>query len=221
MRDGFASREGDRAASIIDVGVHAGAWAVNSPQEVLLFGTRVWDAGTVIGPPKSARDRPDGDLPSRRLERAFNDAGVVVGSVATGGGETVPGYWDSVRSDTFTEVSFSGLTVDGEPAVEGGFSGIDASGEAVGSIEAATGSNGTPVAGLYAPGVGGFACRRVAGRPECRRHDDHPARRNQRRLPSDQRSTLIRVTSRPMPAVVIDASANVLSRARASNCPGV
>ncbi|MGO9977429.1 MAG: carboxypeptidase-like regulatory domain-containing protein [Solirubrobacteraceae bacterium] len=134
--------------------------AFNAQDEVLSVDGHLWvNPTTVLGPPTAPASDPTATFKPTLVGGAtelLNDSGVVAGTVTTGTGATVPGYWDSAHSTTFTEVSLSGLTVCGQPATSGALLGVDASGEAVGQI----GNNLTNPcygeAGLYVPAVGGL-----------------------------------------------------------------
>jgi Calx-beta domain len=149
-----------RAATVIDLGVggmNGGDVAVNSQLEVLLpyNGTNgaVWMHGQLVRPMAPASDPTATFHPisteTASSEQSLNDSGVVVGNVKTGSGNTVPGYWDSAHSATFTEVSMSGVTVNGTAVTSGRFYAIDANGDAVGQVFGGSGG------ALYVPGLAG------------------------------------------------------------------
>ena len=122
-----------------------------------------------LSPPRAPASDPNATFKPAGLlsgqNAPLNDSGVVVGTVTTGGGGTVPGYWDSAHSSTFTEVSLSGLTICGQPVTGGSLLGVDDSGEAVGRVTNDAGGTSCPGggnAGLYVPAVGGLP----AGQPQ-------------------------------------------------------
>ena len=149
--------------------------AVNAQQEVLL-SSGLWVNGMVSTPQAPSSDAsatftPGGSRPSGldaggQDPEGLSGTGLVAGSVRTGGGSTVPGYWASSTSTTFTELSLSGLTVNGQPAAGGELTGVDGAGEAVGMIwdQAVNSGDGTTsdYAGLFVPASGGLP----AGQPE-------------------------------------------------------
>jgi hypothetical protein len=165
-----------RAATITDLGPGpAEPLAVNAQQQVLL-STGLWVNGTFETPSPPASDPNATFTPGGAQGAGLNaggqdpeglsDAGLVMGSAHTGSGGTVPAYWASATSSTFTELSLSGLTVNGQPAVGGELTGVDAAGEAVGAIwnQAGVGSDGSlsDYAGLFVPASSGLP----AGQPQ-------------------------------------------------------
>jgi hypothetical protein len=164
------------AATIVDLGPGpAEPLAVNAQQEVLL-STGLWVSGTVRTPSAPASDptayftpggaKSEGENAGGQEPEALSDAGLVVGSANTGARSTVPAYWASGTSSTFTELSLSGLMVNGQSAVGGELMAVDAAGEAVGAIwdQAVVSGDATAAdyAGLFVPAVGGVP----AGAPQ-------------------------------------------------------
>src|SRR5580658_23744 len=86
-------------------------WAVNSQDEVLSVDGHLWvNPTTFLGPPTAPASDPNATFKPMPQSTAgtnnlLNDSGVVVGTVTTGAGIEVPGYWDSAHSSTFTEIS--------------------------------------------------------------------------------------------------------------------
>ncbi len=144
--------------------------AVNSQDEVLSDDGYLWENPTAfLDPPKAPASDPNATFKPAGLlsgqNAPLNDSGVVVGTVTTGSGSTVPGYWNSANSSTFTEINLSGLTICSQPVTGGSLTGIDDSGEAVGRVTSDAGGTSCPGggdAGLYVPAVGGLP----AGQPQ-------------------------------------------------------
>jgi hypothetical protein len=145
---------------------------VNAQDEVVTDDGHLWVDGTLLSPPTAPASDPTATFrPANALEgtnHPLNDSGVVVGTVTTGSGSTVPGYWDSANSSTFTEVNLSGVTICGQPVTGGSLFGVDDAGEAVGEVTndaAQAGGASCPgggFRGLYVPAVGGLP----AGQPQ-------------------------------------------------------
>ena len=134
-----------------------------SAKGVLGESVALWQHGQFVSPIAPASDptatfHAVGAETAGGGEQLLNDSGVVVGNVKTGSGNTVPGYWNSAHSSTFTEVSMNGVTCNGNPETSGRFYGVDGNGDAVG--DAFGGGGGC--AGLFVPGVGGVP----AGTPQ-------------------------------------------------------
>jgi hypothetical protein len=143
--------------------------AFNALDEVLADDGYLWvNSTTVLGPPQPPASDPNATFKPTLVgggTELLNDSGVVVGTVTTGTGATVPGYWDSAHSNAFTEISLAGLpAICNSPVVGGELLGVDASGEAVGMVTANVGGGcaGGGEAALYVPAVGGLP----AGQPQ-------------------------------------------------------
>jgi hypothetical protein len=117
----------------------------------------IWVNGTIETP-----TAPSSDASGKFIPQAINSAGVVVGYASTTLGAQVPAYWDSLHSPSFVEISLSGLTVNGLAASSARLVAVDATGEAVGSVENARQSQSADSAGLFVPGTGGLP----AGTPQ-------------------------------------------------------
>jgi CSLREA domain-containing protein len=105
---------------------------VNSTQEIAFYGGAVWKSGAV-----TYAQAPASDPTATFTATAINDAGVVVGYSSTLVSNTWvyrPAYWNTSSSASFTELSVSGLTVNGQPASGGMFVAIDAAGDTVGNV---------------------------------------------------------------------------------------
>ncbi|MGO9792128.1 MAG: hypothetical protein ACLP8S_22285 [Solirubrobacteraceae bacterium] len=157
-----------RAGSIVQLPNKAAA-AFNAQDEVLSDDGHLWvNPMMVLGPPQAPASDPNATFKPTLVgggTELLNDSGVVVGTVTTGSGATVPGYWDSAHSTSFTEISLASLpTICNAPVVGGSLLGIDAGGEAVGQVTANVGGGcaGGGFAGLYVPAVGGLP----AGSPQ-------------------------------------------------------
>jgi CSLREA domain-containing protein len=150
-----ASKGAAAFGTVVDLGqnvIPSGAPAVVGAQVEVPVVNGIWVNGTVETPTAPASDPTATFLP-----QAISSTGVVVGFTLKAGGD-IPAYWDSTHSESFVEVSMSGVTVNGSPVSSARFAAVDATGEAVGSMQNSAGA----IAGFYVPGSGGLP----AGTPQ-------------------------------------------------------
>jgi hypothetical protein len=138
-----------RAVTITALPLQQTPLAVNSQGEVLFEGLGIesasvwWDGQLTYAKAPSSNSTarftiPDSGSDGGYSETNLNNSGVVVGRVVSGSG-SLPGYWDSESSSTFTPMSASDAMVDGTAATAGSFNAVDDAGEAVGFMSNSSG----------------------------------------------------------------------------------
>lgn len=152
--------------TLIDLGTGVTPIAVSDSGQVLLSDGTLWLDGSEVTAQAPASAPTDSfSEPQYAAESMLNDAGLVVGQAGGTPAGGMPAYWDSTQSQSFTEISLAGLSVNGAPATGGYLDGVDAAGEAVGAVWNSSGGPSdttADTAGLYVSAANGVP----AGAPE-------------------------------------------------------